>query len=108
VAKTIKFSAHTKSYLDELTKELYYKNYFSFFDSSIEYVDLLIDYIVENVLKNIHKKSPIILAKYGSFYLTYNSTKRTTWYIFFEMDETQVLITHISNNYKKEMSIINC
>lgn len=105
--RTIKFSYSAKNYLDELAIELYQKNYFSFFDSSIVYIDLLIDYIVENIHKNIHKKSPIILAKYGAFYLKYNSTKRTTWYIFFELDEEQVLITHISNNYKKEMAIIN-
>lgn len=77
--RTIRFSSHAKEYLDLLTLELFKKNYFSYFESSLEYVDNLIDFIIDNLPKNIHKSSPKELIKYGSYYITYNSTQRTTW-----------------------------
>jgi hypothetical protein len=32
-------------------------------------------------------------------YITYNSTKQTTWYIFFRQEGNRYLIRHITNNH---------
>lgn len=89
------------TYLDELVRVLYEKEYFGFIDSAINYVVGLYEFI-EAIPREIHKKSPLVLAKYGTYYSFYNSTSRTTWYLFFEKKNKNYIITGILNNHCEE------
>lgn len=70
-------------------------------DAAIAYVEHLIDYIEHNIAKLPHKTTPLELSNLGSYYIFYNSNKRTTWYIFFEKQGNTFLITFITNNHKE-------
>lgn len=89
------------AYLDDLVKVLYDKEYFGFIDSAINYVVDLYGFI-ETIPREIHKKTPVVLAKYGSFYSFFNTGSRTTWYLFFEKQDNNYIITGILNNHCEE------
>jgi len=88
-------------YLDELVKVLYEKEYFGFIDSAINYVVNVYGFI-ETIPREIHKKSPVALAKYGTYYSFFNTCSRTTWYLFFEKKDNSYIITGILNNHCEE------
>ncbi|PKP18739.1 MAG: hypothetical protein CVU07_01295 [Bacteroidetes bacterium HGW-Bacteroidetes-23] len=87
-------------FLNELIFILYRENYFTFFENAIDYKDKIVDFIEQNIANIPFKNTPLPLYSLGSKYIFYNSNSRTTWYIFFEKEENQFLITYISNNHK--------
>jgi hypothetical protein len=68
-------------------------------EDAINYKDKLIDFIETNISGFPYKTTPLTLAHFGSYYMFYNSSKRDTWYIFFEKREKDYLVTYISNNH---------
>lgn len=91
-------------FLNELVKTLFYKEYFGFEDAAQSYVQKIYDFIEIDLINFPVKATPEKLKKFGSTYAFYNSNNRTTWYIFFEISKNRYLITHISNNYLKELN----
>ena len=89
-------------YLDELIEILYKNNYFGFLESSVIYVTRIYEFIDENIVNFPSKKTPSKLSKLGSNYIFYKINQRTTWYIFFEQQEKNYIITNIINNYCQE------
>ncbi|MBA4744944.1 MAG: hypothetical protein H2058_06780 [Muricauda sp.] len=57
---------------------------------------------IETIPREIHKKSPGALAKYGTYYSFFNTGSRTTWYLFFEKKDNNYIITGILNNHCEE------
>lgn len=88
-------------FLNELIYILYKENYFSYLENAINYKDKIIDFIESNIAKFPHKNTPLPIHSLGSKYLFYHSNSRTTWYIFFEYEEDQYLITYITNNHSE-------
>ena len=88
------------TYLDDLVLQLYKADYFGFMQSAIDYKDKLIDYIEAHISVFPHRTSPLNLVHFGSYYMFYKSTKRTTWYVFFEKKENKYLVTQISNSHQ--------
>ncbi len=93
------FKDSVSEYLDDLVYNLYDNEYFGFIDSSEVFVDKLIDFIYENIGKYPSYKTPIEIKYIGSNYILYKSTQRTTWYIYFDTENDNYLITNIINNY---------
>ncbi|HKL90533.1 MAG TPA: hypothetical protein VJ880_05080 [Allomuricauda sp.] len=79
------------AYLDELVKVLYEKEYFGFIDSAINYVVNVYGFI-ETIPREIHKKSPVALVKYGTYYSFFNTCSCTTWYSFLKKRKTTRLL----------------
>jgi hypothetical protein len=98
----IQFESEVIDYLDDLVYKLYDNNYFSFIESAEDYVIKLIDFIQNSIETSPIYKTPKVLQLYGSNYIFYNSNQRTTWYIFFEKEKNNYLITNILNNCSKE------
>ena len=88
-------------FLEQLTFELYEKGYFGFYDSACEYVDRIIDDISSNIHIKPYKKAPPYFNKFGQnmFYVFYQSSDQTTWYIFFNVNDNRYLIRYITNNH---------
>jgi len=92
-------------YLEELAEILYEKGYFSFGDTSMEYILDLHDDIVSNLPTKHHKPAPKYFDKYGKNmkYASFKKSKHTIWYVFFktykENDKTFYLVRYISNNH---------
>lgn len=86
-------------FLNELIYILYKENYFSYVENAIDYKDKIIDFIEENITVFPYKSTPLPLYELGSKYIFYKSNSRTTWYIFFEREENQFLITYLTNNH---------
>ena len=92
-------------YLEDLAEILYEKGYFSFEDTSKEYVLELYDDIVSNLPIKRHKPAPAHFDKYGKGmkYASFRKNRRTTWYAFFktyeENGETFYLVRYIANNH---------
>jgi hypothetical protein len=86
-------------FLNELIFVLYKENYFSYLENAIGYKNKIIDFIEENIENFPYQNTPLPLYSLGSKYIFYKSNARTTWYVFFEKEENQILITYISNNH---------
>jgi len=89
-------------FLDDLVRILYKKEYFGFIESAEAYVLKIYDSIEENILLSPHKTTPKILEHLGSNYIFYKANQRTTWFIFFEKQNNNYLITGILNNHCEE------
>ena len=92
-------------YLEELVIILYEKEYFSFLETSRNYVkELLVD-IKTTLPTRLHKSAPKYFNQYGRNmkYAAVRKNKQTTWYAFFntykENGETFYLVRYISNNH---------
>jgi len=97
----VNYTPEVVSYLDDLVKILYKKEYFGFLESAENYVSEIYDFVPHN-LKHGHKSTPIELKHLGSQYIFYKANSRTLWYIFFESQETRYLITGIINSHCEE------
>lgn len=92
-------------YLKELIQILYDKDYFSFEDSAIQYVEELLHDIQTSLPIRVKRPAPIYFNRYGNnmYYAIFKKNKQTQWYVFFniysEDDETIYLIRFISNNH---------
>jgi len=91
-----------ENYINNLIDVLFEKEYFGFLEDSKLYVSKLIDYIDQNIHLIQPNISPKQLIHKGKYYISYSSNKRTTWYIFFEKRNRQILITYIFNNHCPE------
>jgi hypothetical protein len=95
------FHPSVAEYLDQLGKQLFDAGYFGIRENAVQYIRKMVDYITVYVPILSAKPSPDYFEKYGTFmkYIIYNSTKRTTWYIFFQQTGNRYLIRHITNNH---------
>ncbi|MFN8282050.1 MAG: hypothetical protein U0U67_02495 [Chitinophagales bacterium] len=101
------YNPSVEIYLNELIDILFQKKYFSFKENALNYVIDLIDFTENNIHSIQHKNTPQLLAHFGTFYITYKTTKRTTWYIFFNKKENRYLIKHITNNHTENATLLH-
>lgn len=99
-------SYRVRNFLRELITILYQEEYFGFLESAEEYVNNLIDEILQLSLKT-HHHTPEQLKKYGSYYVKIKGSKRTMWYVFFEKHENRYLIEFITNNHTPLSEYLN-
>ncbi|MCL2041335.1 MAG: hypothetical protein FWG84_04765 [Bacteroidales bacterium] len=92
-------------YLDSLVFILFEKEYFGFLETSINYIDELIDDIQTTLPTRLHKPAPAYFDRYGKEmeYAGFRKNKHTTWYVFFETyeknEEVFYLVRYIANNH---------
>ena len=96
------FTPNVISFLDDLVRILYKKEYFGFIETAEEYVSKIYDAVPENIKSSTHKLTPKSLKYLGSSYIFYKSNNRTSWYVFFEKSDKNYLITGIINNHCEE------
>jgi len=92
-------------YLENLVIILYEKGYFSFPETSRNYVkELLVD-VKMNLPTKLHRPAPKHFDKYGKGmkYASFRKNKHTTWYVFFKIyeknEEINYLVRYIANNH---------
>ncbi|MFA7444791.1 MAG: hypothetical protein WCY89_02510 [Flavobacteriaceae bacterium] len=103
---TIQYLSDVKARLNSLVFILYEKEYFSFLESSYDYVDRLIEFIDNDLINFPHKQTPEKLIRFGSKYVFYKANNHTTWYIFFETKDNRYLITYITNNHTEDAKFL--
>ena len=92
-------------YLDNIVYILFFKEYFSYLETSQRYIDDLIDDIQTTLPIRSHKPAPKHFEKYGKdlHYTTFKKNNRTTWYAFFtkyrQNDDIIYLVRYLSNNH---------
>ena len=97
----IKYDSEVILFLNQLAFKLFEKDYFSYFDNAVVYKDKIIDFIENNLTHFPSKKTPPKIQYLGKNYIFYTTNQRTTWYVFFEKEENQYLVTFISNNHSE-------
>lgn len=101
----IRYKEDVTSFMNELIDILYEKEYFGIKDKSIDFVSDLYDKIEDAILNNkIIRPAPKYFKKYGKNlkYVFFNTTKRTTWYVFFQKaNDGRYLVCYITNNHVK-------
>ncbi|MCL2414874.1 MAG: hypothetical protein FWC94_06450 [Bacteroidales bacterium] len=94
-----------RQYFKNLVPILYDLEYFSYLESSQKYVDELLDDIITNLPKHIHKPASAHFDRYGKNmdYAVFSKNKRTSWYVFFNSYEFEndvvYLIRYVGNNH---------
>lgn len=100
------FSDFINHQLEQLVVVLHKQDYFGYIENAMEYVDKIYDFVYNDIQFFPHKKTPTQLKHFGSNYIFYKSNPRTTWYIFFEKDKDNFLITGILNYHCEEAKFI--
>jgi hypothetical protein len=95
------FHPSVVEYLDTLGKQLFDNGYFGYRKNAVQYIQRMVDYISSCVHLHAAIPAPDYFEKYGSHlkYITYHSTKRTTWYIFFQHLDNRFLIRYTTNSH---------
>ena len=65
-------------YFDDLVFLLFNKKYFSYQENADKYLEKLIQFVSDNIRDFPNRKTPQELKYLGSYYIFYNSDKRTT------------------------------
>jgi len=103
--KRVEFAPEVSEYFKNLTPALYNLGYFSYLESSKNYVDKLTIDIENNLPTRQHKPATQYFDKYGKdmLYAMFRTNKQTTWYAFFtkynENGNTFYLVRYIANNH---------
>ena len=94
-------TAEIEDFVYDLTYTLFQKKYFSFLEDAQQYVNNLFYYVKKYIGILPGKDAPSYFNSYGENlkYITYQSNKATTWYIFYQQEENVFLICYISNNH---------
>ena len=69
----VSYTESVQSFFDELIVQLFNKEYFSYEENAIHYVQKLAFYIENNIANLPPRKTPKSLSKYGDFYIFYKS-----------------------------------
>ena len=93
-------------YLDSLVNDLYHEEYFSYRENADAYVQKIYEFKQNSIHTFPHKKTPEELSYLGLHYIFYKSNARTTWYIFFEKQNSSYIVTGILNNHCVEAQLI--
>ena len=93
-------------HLDQLIFKLYENKYFSCLENAEKYVVNLYDSIRVSIKTQRHFSTPKALISYGEFYISFQSYKRRTWYIFFSKKDNRILVKHIMNNHVADASLL--
>lgn len=101
------FRKSVTAYLIELVDILYEKEYFSYKESSQEYVNKIYEAIYNDLPHIKHHETPQELKKYGNYYVKIQGSKRTTWYVFFDTNRSRYIIEFITNNHMPESGYFN-
>jgi len=96
------FKQDILNYFDELVYVLFEKDYFSYPENALDYVEKIVEFTIREIANFPHKTTPQNLKHLGSNYIFYNSNQRTTWFVFFEKQNNNYLITGILNNHCEE------
>ena len=92
-------------YLDDLVFILFEKQYFSYLETSIRYIDDLVDDIKNTLPMKLRKPAPPYFNKYGEgmYYAVFTKNRRTSWYAFFRIYEQEskriYQVRYIANNH---------
>jgi hypothetical protein len=97
----IVFHPYVIEHLDWLGKQLYDKGYFGFRENAKSHIQKIVDFIMAKIAVIPPIPAPKYFNRYGSnmYYIIYNSTKQTSWYIFFQQIDNRFLVRHITNNH---------
>jgi hypothetical protein len=89
----------------ELSFVLYEKGYFGFEDAAIQYAVELFEDIKNNLPSKHRRVAPKYFEKIGKgmFYAFFRRSKNTSWYVFFNIyqtnGETVYFVRYVSNNH---------
>ena len=89
-------------YFDDLVYTLFEDEHFGFVENSEDYVNRNVNFILENYKTFPSKQVPTQLQHFGTNYIFYKINKRTTWYVFFETNKDDFIVTYLINNHCKE------
>lgn len=96
------YKSQVEDYLFDLVVILFKDDYFSYLENADSYKNNIVDFVENNIQNFPSKKTPSNLETFGSNYIFYKSNARTTWYIFFEQQDKNYLVTQILNNHCEE------
>lgn len=86
-------------YITKLIEILYVDEYFSFFESSLDYADEIISFIY--TIPKL-KSKPTFNNRFGNYYCTYKVSYSTSWYIVFDIEDNVYLVKFITNNHSND------
>ena len=84
---------------EDLSALLYEKEYFSYKENAKEYVATLYELIESYIEVKRKRKTPKNLIRHGNYYITVNISKRTTWYVFFDVQGELYKVNYLTNNH---------
>lgn len=103
----VSFTIEISEFLNDLGLLLLEKEYFGFEESAFEYIQKIITYAENKIPEVNHKTTPFLLKRLGTYYISYQVSSGTTWYIFFIKNQKRFIVTGILNNHQPEAQFLN-
>lgn len=103
----VEFSNNASVYLAELAFTLLVNNVFSYIENAEKYVDFISDEINKNIHFKKHHPTSSELTKFGKYYVIINTNKRTAWHVFFDKKDNRYFINKITNNHLPSAKTLN-
>jgi len=103
--RRVLFVPEVRLYLKDLAPVLYDLGYFSYLESSQNYVKELVVDVIANLPKRQHKPVSKYFDRYGKnmHYASFRKNKQTVWHAFFTTHEVEnekiYLVRYIANNH---------
>ncbi len=82
--------------LTELELALYYREYFGFMESALEYVERLKTFI-KAIPEQKFKKTTN--PRHGQYYCKYKQNRLTTWFFTFDIKDDRFIVKKVINNH---------
>lgn len=101
------FSEEVINYIDDLTFELYQKEYFSYIDVAKKYVDYIINEISTSIHEKKHNETPYQYNQFGKYYIIIVTNRRTAWHVYFDKKNDIYLIKKLENNHLPSAKFLN-
>jgi hypothetical protein len=98
------FKKEVLDYFDELVYTPFVEECFSYAENAQHYVDKIVDFIILEIANFPNQPTSKGLHHLGPNYFFYKANNRTTWYVFFEKQNKDFLITGILNNHCEEIN----
>lgn len=102
--KKVEYDEQTIALLREIVHELVEKGYFGEEDYAVNYIREIVMYFQWNMNSLIPREAPSFFQKYTIHnkplqYVTFRKSARTTWYAFYEENDTTKTIVYVANNH---------
>lgn len=102
--KQVTYDEQAALLLRDIISELVEKNYFSEEDYAVTYIREMVMFFQWNMNSLVSHDAPEYFNRFSVHhtplkYVSFRKSARTTWYAFYEEDETSKTIVYVANNH---------
>jgi len=105
--RKVNLSTDVALYLSDLAFVLFQKEYFSYIESAMRYVDYVQDTIEKDIHTLKHHSTTDENKRYGTHYVVVRMSRNFAYHVYFVMKGDEYYVTKISSNKLPDAEFLN-